>query len=63
MCISSQYSLFLRFYWLIVDLQCCVSFKCTEGDSVIHTHLFILFQVLFSYGYHKIVNRVPCAVQ
>ena len=33
---SSVYPLFILFYWSIVDLQCCVSFRYTESDSVIH---------------------------
>ena len=27
------------FYWSIVDLQSCVSFRCTQSESVIHTHI------------------------
>ena len=37
------------FCWSTVDLQCCVSFRCTtKCDSVIRIHIFILFQILFS---------------
>ena len=43
------FSFFLNLvlYWSIVDLQCCVSFRCTADDSVIHVHTPILFQILF----------------
>ena len=31
-----------NFYWSIVDLQCCVSFKCIAGESVIQMHISTL---------------------
>ena len=34
-------AIFLKFYWSIIDLQCCVS-GVQQSDSVIH--IFILFQ-------------------
>ena len=34
------------FYWSRVGLQCCVSFRCTASDPVIHIHISILFQIL-----------------
>ena len=43
------FNLIFILYWSIVDLQCCVSFRCTESDSVIHTPISILFQILFPY--------------
>ena len=36
---------FSFFYWSIVDLQCCVSFRCIANDSYIY--IYILFQILF----------------
>ena len=33
------------------------------GDSVIHVHTSILFQILFHMDYHRILGRVACAVQ
>ena len=42
---------FFKFYWLLVDLQCCVSFKCTEDDSVIQTHS----SVVFRHFSHKVI--------
>ena len=47
------------FYWSIVDLQYCVSFKCTVnwfGYSCTHTHthiyiyIYIIFSILFHYS-------------
>ena len=46
-------------FWSIVDLQCCVSFKCTAEwfqvysrvIPVIHIRVFILFQILFPYRF------------
>ena len=32
-----------NFNWGMVDLQCCVSFKHTANESVIHVHITILF--------------------
>ena len=50
---STLSSTFIHFkkeiYGSMVDLQCCVSFKCAANDSVIHIHISILFQILFLY--------------
>ena len=35
-------------YWRVVDLQCCVSFRCTESESVIHMGRRFLFIYLFT---------------
>ena len=61
----------LLFYWGIVDLQCYVSFRLQESDSVIymfihiytHTHIHILFQIISIIGFYKILNMVSCAIQ
>lgn len=40
---SIQFSFFWikkKYYWIIVDLQCCVNFCCQQSDSVIHTFCF-----------------------
>ena len=34
-----------------------------QSDSVIHIHIFILFQILSHIDYHRILNIVPCAIQ
>ena len=47
---NSRFSFFYIFilYWNIVNFHCCVS-DVWQSDSVIHTHISILFQVLSSY--------------
>ena len=37
------------FYWTIVDLQCCVSFRCTAKWFGCKTYIYILAQILFPY--------------
>ena len=36
-------------HWSILDLQCCDNFRLQHSESVIHIHVFILFQILSSY--------------
>jgi len=49
-----------HFYWNVVDLQCCVSFRCIQSDSFIHTYIFFRF---FSFkSYYKIFSIVLCAI-
>ena len=38
-----------------------VSGMC-HSDSVIYTHISILFQILFPYSYYTVLSRVPCAI-
>ena len=40
---------FLNFYWSIVDLQCCVSFRHTSKVNQLYIHISILFKILFPY--------------
>ena len=53
---------YLFFYWSIVDLQCCTSFRCTaKWFSYTHTHIYILFQIHFPYRLlHKIKYSSLC---
>ena len=52
---------FTEWNWSVVNLQCCVSFKCTaKWFSCTHTH--ILFQILFHYRLLKVLNIVLCAI-
>ena len=34
-----------------------------QSDSIIHIHIFILFRLFSHIGYHRILSRVPCAIQ
>ena len=34
-----------------------------QSDSVIHIHIWIIFQILFPFGHYRILNRIACAVQ
>ena len=44
--------------WSIVDLQCCVSFKCT-AKWLTFVYVYIFFSRFFSFiGYYKIVNVI-----
>ena len=45
--IDIKISFLQKLYWNIVDLQCCISFGCTESQSVIHIHISIFF--IFSF--------------
>ena len=56
------------FYWIIVDLQCCVSFTCAaKGLSYTWIHCFPLFSFFYGHfshiGYYRVLSRGPCAVQ
>ena len=62
------FSYYFIFYWIIVDLQCFVSFSCTAVIQVYylsiyiythihtHTHVYSLFQSLFPIGYYNILE-------
>ena len=50
-------------YWNILDLQWCVISSVQQSNSVIHIHMSVLFQILFHIRYHRILIRVPHAIQ
>ena len=56
-------SLIKKIYWSIVDLQCFVSFRCMQNESV-KIYIYPFFLRLFSHiGFYRILNRFPCAIQ
>ena len=69
--IVSALKLFLNFIFngSIVDLQCCVSFRCMYSKVIVrYTHKY-LFSYIFFFrsfslvGYYKILNIVPGVIQ
>ena len=49
-------------YWSIVDLQCCVSFRCIA--KMLQLYICRFFLKFFSHlGYYGLLSRVPCAIQ
>lgn len=52
---------FTFFNWSMVNLHCCVSFRCTvKWLLCTHTFLVRFFSIL---GYFKIPSIVPCTIQ
>ena len=55
---------FFCFLFLVVDLQCCLSFRCTaEWFSFIYICVYFYFRLFSLKDYHKILSIVRCAVQ
>ena len=60
---SYLHSFFFLLSWSRVDLQCCISFRCT-AKWFSYTYLYIYFVRFFSLiGYYKILSIVACAIQ
>ena len=43
-----------NFYWSIVDLQCCVSFRCSTSESVSVTYIHIYICMFIHTHTHEI---------
>ena len=59
---SLFFSLFFFLNWSIVDLQCCVSFRC-KAKWFRYTYIYFFFIFFSNMVYHRILNIVPCAIQ
>ena len=56
--------LFLNFYWSIVDLQCCVSFRGTAKVNQLYIYIYpLFFRFSSQVGHYRVLSRVPCAIQ
>ena len=56
------YFVFL-FYWSVVGLQCCISFRCTAKGfryMCIYTYILRFFSIR---AYYEILTIVPCVMQ
>ena len=54
---------FFSFCWSLIDLQCCVSFRCI-AKWVSYTYIyFFFFKILIHTSHYRAFSRVPCAIQ
>ena len=54
---------FFNFYWRVVDLQCCASFRCMQIDPLF-IYIYLLFSRFFPHiGHYRVLSRVPYAGQ
>ena len=57
-------SFFRNFYWRIVDLQCCVSFRCTaQWIRYTYTYTYSFLSCFSHIGLYRVLSRVPCAIE
>ena len=57
-------SLKKKMYWSIVDLQCCVSFRCkTKWISYTDTYIPSFFSIFSHIGHYRVLIWVPRAIQ
>ena len=55
---------FFSFCWSLVDLQCCVSFRCiAKWVSYTYIYSFFFFKILIHISHYRAFSRVPCAIQ
>ena len=64
--IGQKLSFFLsfknNFYWDIVDLQCCVSFRCiAKWISFTDTYICSFLRLFSHIGHYRVWSRDPCA--
>ena len=62
-CKQIPLSFFLSFYWSIVALQCCVSFYCIPKWISCTCTYILFFWFPFHSGHHRVLSRVPHAIQ
>ena len=61
--LSHTFKKTLNFYWRVVDLQCCASFRGT-AEWFMYIWLYSFFFRFFSHmGYYRIYSRIPSAIQ
>ena len=55
-----------KFYWRIVDLKYCISFRCT-AKQISYTYRVYIYPFFFRFfshiGYYRILSKIPCAIQ
>ena len=55
-------NIFFNFYWLIVHLQCYVSFRCTAKWSQWHIYS-LFFRFVSHIAHYRILSWVPCEIR
>ena len=59
--IESKLYFFFKFYWGIVDLQCCVSFRCT-AKWISYTYIHSCFRLFSHIGHYRVLSSLCCIV-